>query len=56
MAEAIEEILEERNPARLRCYPRVLKRAVPRYPPKRARHSPWPQPMKWGPEAVTVVK
>lgn len=56
MAEAIEEVLGERNPPRLRSCPRVLKRAVPRYPPKRVKHSNWPQPTRWAPNAVAIIK
>ena len=48
------EILEERNRPRLRANPRVLKRAVLRYPPKRRKHANWPQPTKWPWEAVQV--
>ena len=55
MSEAIAEVLEERNPLRLRANPRVLKRAVLSYPPKRSRHANWPQPTKSPLEAVCVV-
>ena len=52
----IAEVLQERNPLRLRSNPRVLKRAVPAYPPKRRKHANWPQPKKWPEEAVYVLK
>ena len=42
MAEAVGEVLEEHNPRRLRSNPRVLKRAVLGYPPKRKKHQNWP--------------
>lgn len=57
MAEAVAEVLEEqRNPIRLRANPRVLKRAVPRYPPKRMKHLNWPQPTKPASTVVMVLK
>jgi hypothetical protein len=57
VAEAVAEVLEEqRNPLRLRANPRVLKRAVPRYPPKRRRHANWPQPTKPPSPALVVIK
>ena len=56
MAEALREVLEERNPYRLRANPRVLKRAVLRYPPKRKKHHNWPQPTKRPADAVQIVK
>ena len=56
IAEAIAEVLQERNPLRLRANPRVLKRAVLRYPPKREKHDHWPQPTKWPADAVRVIK
>ncbi len=56
MDEAIAEVLAEPNPRRLRSNPRVLKRAVLRYPPKRAKHMNWPQPTKFPEAAVAVVK
>ena len=55
LAEAAAEVLEDPNPLRLRANPRVLKRAVPRYPPKRRKHANWPQPTKLPLEAVRVV-
>ena len=54
--EAIAEVREEHNPLRLRSNPRVLKRAVLRYPPKRKKHENWPQPTKWTAQAVSVLK
>lgn len=56
MAEAIAEVLEERNPHRLRANPRVLKHAVLRYPPKRQKHDNWPQPTKLPADAVVILK
>ena len=56
MSEIIAEVLQDRNPLRLRSNPRVLKRAVPAYPPKRQKHKNWPQPTKWPEEAVCVAK
>ncbi len=57
MTEAVAEVLEEqRNPLRLRANPRVLKRAVPRYPPKRRRHANWPQPTKPPSPELVVIK
>lgn len=56
MDEAIAEVMEERNPRRLRANPRVLKRAVLRYPPKRQKHSNWPQPTRLPADAVVIVK
>jgi|GEM_PF-4987853 len=56
VVEAIEEVLEEYNPLRLRANPRVLKRAVLGYPPKRKKHENWPQPTKPPAEAVLVLK
>lgn len=56
MAEAIAEVLEEPNPRRLRANPRVLKRAVLRYPPKRQKHGDWPQPTKLPADAVVIIK
>lgn len=48
-------MLDEPNPARLRANPRVLKRAVLAFPPKRAKHAHWPQPTKPPLLAVVVV-
>jgi len=56
LTEVVVEVLEERNPHRLRANPRVLKRAVLRDPPKRKQHHPWPQPTKRPAEAVAIVK
>lgn len=56
MREAITEVLEERNELRLRANPRVLKRSVLRYPPKRKKHENWPQPNLGPAEAVVVLK
>jgi len=55
LAEAAAEVLEDQNPLRLRANPRVLKRAVLNYPPKRRRHANWPQPTKVPLEAIRVV-
>lgn len=55
LAEAAAEVLEDQNPLRLRANPRVLKRAVLGYPPKRRKHANWPQPTKFPLEAVRVV-
>ena len=55
LAEATAEILEDHNPSRLRANPRVLKRAVLGYPPKRRRHALWPQPTKAPIAAVCVI-
>jgi hypothetical protein len=49
-------VLDEPNPRRLRSNPRVLKRAVLNYPPKRKKHDNWPQPTKWPSAAVLVAK
>lgn len=56
MGEAVAEILSERNAARLRSCPRVLKRAVRDYPPKRTKHENWPQPRKQPIDAVAILK
>lgn len=56
LAEAVAEVLDERNPLRLRSNPRVLKRAVLGYPPKRKMHDNWPQPTKLPVDAVMIVK
>ena len=56
LTEAVGEVLTERNPRRLRANPRVLKRAVLSYPPKRRKHDGWPQPTKFPAEAVLVAK
>jgi len=57
VSEVIAEVLQEaRNPPRLRANPRVLKRAVLAYPPKRRKHNNWPQPTKRPAEAVRVSK
>jgi hypothetical protein len=56
LSEAVAEVLEERNPSRLRANPRVLKRAVLGYPPKRKNHQNWPQPTKMPATAVAIVK
>ena len=56
LAEAVAEVLDERNPRRLRSNPRVLKRAVLGYPPKRKIHDNWPQPTKLPADAVMIVK
>ncbi len=50
------EILEERSPLRLRSNPRVLKRSVLSYPPKRRKYHNWPQPTKSPANAVAVIK
>ena len=55
MHDAIAEILSERNPQRLRSNPRVVKRAVTYYPPKRAKHRHWPQPTKRPIDAITIL-
>jgi hypothetical protein len=55
LAEAVAEVLAEPNPLRLRANPRVLKRAVLAYPPKRSKHANWPQPTKFPLEAVRVI-
>lgn len=55
-AEAVAEVRDERNPLRLRSNPRVLKRAVLGYPPKRRMHTNWPQPTKLPVDAVKMVK
>lgn len=56
MAEAISEVLSDPNPARHRANPRVLKRAVTYYPPKRNKHENWPQPTKSPAQAVNILK
>ena len=56
MGEAVAEILSERNAARLRSCPRVLKRAVRNYPPKRTKHENWPQPTKQPIDAIVILK
>jgi hypothetical protein len=55
LAEAAIEVLGEPNPLRLRANPRVLKRAVLYYPPKRSKHANWPQPTKFPSEAILVL-
>lgn len=56
LAETIAEVLTESNTARMRSNPRVLKRAVRAYPPKRRKHANWPQPTRSPAEAVLVTK
>ena len=56
ITEAIDEIGQERNQPRLRANPRVLKRAVTYYPPKRAKHAYWPQPTKHPDQAIFILK
>jgi len=56
VAEAVAEVRDERNPWRLRSNPRVLKRAVFGYPPKRQKHRNWPQPTRQPADLVVVVK
>ncbi|MFO8175513.1 MAG: hypothetical protein R6T96_14595, partial [Longimicrobiales bacterium] len=55
LAEAVAEVLDDPNPLRLRANPRVLKRAVLSYPPKRRKHANWPQPTKAPLDAVRVI-
>lgn len=40
----------------MRANPRVLKRAVTCYPPKRAKHANWPQPTKNPEQAIIILK
>ena len=54
--EIVTELRQERNPLRLRANPRVLKRVVPSFPPKRRKHDHWPQPTKLPSDAVLIVK
>lgn len=56
LTEAVTEVRQERNPLRLRANPRVLKRAVLSFPPKRRKHDHWPQPTKFPADAVLIVK
>ncbi|BAS28018.1 hypothetical protein LIP_2177 [Limnochorda pilosa] len=54
--EAIAEVPEERDELRPRASPRVLKRAVLRYPPKRRKHENWPRTTQRPAEAAYVLK
>jgi len=47
---------QEQSKPRLRANPRVLKRAVTYYPPKRAKHANWPQPTKQPSETIVILK
>ncbi len=43
---SLAEVLEERNPLRLRASPRGLKRAVLAYPPTHSRHAGSPSHLR----------
>jgi hypothetical protein len=54
-ARAITLLRRRLNPARrLRSNPRVIKRKMPKWHVKRARHQNWPQPT--GPPAATILR
>jgi|AACY02.3.fsa_nt_gi hypothetical protein len=51
----MSELQQDHNPVQLRANPRVIKRAVRYDPPKRAQHTPWPQPTQPTGEATEVL-